>query len=441
MAIILPDNKEQIVQRMQTDFVANIPESDPFLRASWLLALIIAISGREFDIYTQVGQILLDLFPNTATGIFARQWGNLKGTDTEAATSAKGFISVTGTTGTLVPQGTLWNNAAGTQYESIIQDYTILATTLNIINLTSSGGIAEAETSSTHKLASGMSITVSGATQTEYNVTATITVISETKFQYPISGTPISPATGTIIVAATYASVEVQALDTGEQTNVGSGAQLSLSTPLSGIDNTAYVQFTEIGGGTDDETDDAYRTRYLERYQQPQAHFNPSDIIIVAKEVPGVTRVSVFQLVPEIGDVSVFFMRDNDDDPIPNLQEVNDVKAALERILPANTPFGTTAGLIVKAPTPRTIDFTFTNLVPNTSTMKTAIEESLVQFFRERTDVGQDILQLDYVIAIKDTIDPATGQFVETFTLSQPAGDITINFGEIGILGTVTFNI
>lgn len=64
-------------------------------------------------------------------------------------------------------------------------------------SITRASSTATVTTPTPHNLQSGDSITVSGASQTEYNVTATITVTGTNTFTYTVAGTPVSPATGT----------------------------------------------------------------------------------------------------------------------------------------------------------------------------------------------------------------------------------------------------
>lgn len=64
-------------------------------------------------------------------------------------------------------------------------------------SITRSSSTATVTTPTPHNLLSGDQITVSGASQTEYNVTATISVTSATTFTYAVTGSPVSPATGT----------------------------------------------------------------------------------------------------------------------------------------------------------------------------------------------------------------------------------------------------
>jgi lysophospholipase L1-like esterase len=72
-----------------------------------------------------------------------------------------------------------------------------------IISLTSNGAggvntLATATTSAPHGFSTGQAVTIAGAAQSAFNVTAPITVTGATTFTYPINGTPTTPATGTI---------------------------------------------------------------------------------------------------------------------------------------------------------------------------------------------------------------------------------------------------
>ena len=92
-----------------------------------------------------------------------------------------------------------------------------------------------------------------------------------------------------------------------------------------------------IGGGTDQETEESLRARMLGRIQNPVAHFNVAAITEKAKVIPGVTRVFVQEVTPAIGQVTTYFMRDNEISPIPTGSEVTKVKDSILEIKPANT--------------------------------------------------------------------------------------------------------
>lgn len=91
------------------------------------------------------------------------------------------------------------------QYLYLDQNETIV---LNVSSITRVGAIATATTTVPHYLSTGKSVTISGATETDYNGAFIVTVISATQFTYTVTGTPATPATGTI--TATYLGVDLE---------------------------------------------------------------------------------------------------------------------------------------------------------------------------------------------------------------------------------------
>jgi hypothetical protein len=79
--------------------------------------------------------------------------------------------------------------------------YCIGDESVTITSLTSSSTTATATTAYPHSLQTGNKVTVSGATETNYNVTASVTVTSPTTFTYTIVSTT-SPATGSPVFTA-----------------------------------------------------------------------------------------------------------------------------------------------------------------------------------------------------------------------------------------------
>jgi len=74
------------------------------------------------------------------------------------------------------------------------------------VTITRSGATATVTTSVNHTLSTGMSVTIAGATQTDYNGTYTITVTGATTFTYTVANSPATPATGTITAVGGKAS-------------------------------------------------------------------------------------------------------------------------------------------------------------------------------------------------------------------------------------------
>lgn len=518
MALNIPTNRRAVKQQAQTDVQNTLPESNPFLANSYLDAIITATSGRAYDIYLQIQEVLKQMFPDTSDGVFLERWGSYVNVLRRPATQATGSVTATGTVGSVIPIGTQLRTSDGLLYESL-QSATIVAQTLNIDQLTRTGSLAIAETASPHLLTSGQTVTISGADQAEYNGSYTINVTSAQEFTYTIVGAPVTPATGTIIASSNFASVSLRSIDYGSSLNQTANTPLIFSTPVVGVSNTARVQFSGIGGGANQETDEQLRDRILFRYQNPVSLFNENAIIVRAREVPGVTRVFVEKpgtLVNTIpvtsitrsgdiatvttatshsledgqimevfgadqdeynirkkvvtiddvtfayvvtglpatpatgtitvqtgipnGQVIIYFTRDNDENIIPTATEVATVKDALVNfntgIKPANVDDN---DVIVRAPSPITVDFTFTLLSPNTPSMQEAVRQNLIAFFKENTVVSEDVLQVAYQAAIYRTIDPETGISVNNFTLSAPLGDISIQTGQLAVLGNVTF--
>jgi uncharacterized phage protein gp47/JayE len=432
MALDLPESASEIISRSQTDVQRQLPKSNPQLKNSWLISLIISTSNRIFDFYLQLKEAIKQTFFDTSTGIFLERQASWFGITRLAATQADGFIVITGTATSEVPNGTSYQSSDGIEYLTTSLG-TVSDNSVSVLSVTRSGSTVTVKTTSDHNLASNVEVTMSGAVETQYNGAFAIKVTASDEFTYQIETTPTTPATGTILAGFTSGTVPVQSVTFGEVTNQVLDSVLSLQSPIVGIDDDANVGFNQLDGGTDRETDDALRLRFLDRVQNPIAHFNVAEITSVAKSIAGVTRVFVQEITPDIGQVTIYFTRDNDDDIIPTAGEVQDVKDAILTIKPANT---SDANVIVSAPTPVTVDFTFGSVTPNTNTMKAAVKASLEQFFLENTSVGVDVQKVAYDSAIFNTVD-STGAFLQGFSLSIPAGDIPIASNEIALLGNV----
>lgn len=304
MPINFPDSRQEVIDRIKTDVQAELPQSNPFLRNSFLSALMVGYGGRVFEVYLQMQQLLKEMFPDTATGEFLARWGFYIGVQINPKTVATGFVIATGIDGTVIPTGTQFQSVSGFTYGSLL-DVTVGLNLNDISSLTFSAGTVTAVTAGEHHYASGIDITISGAVETDYNGTFTITVKNPTTFEYTISGTPSSPATGTIKAQAFTANIEVQSVGFGLVQNLENGAALFSTTPIAGLGATVYVDANGIAGGTDQESQEDFRTRIIEKYQNPNTPFNVENIIATAKTEPGVTRVFVEEPDTTLGTRSV----------------------------------------------------------------------------------------------------------------------------------------
>ena len=205
-------------------------------------------------------------------------------------------------------------------------------------------------------------------------------------------------------------------------------------------------------GGAANETDDAYRSRILLSRSLIEGVFTSGQIKLAALGVAGNTRAFVVRadesaaeaptvgFTPTAGQVAVYVLRDNDANIIPTNTILALTKQAIidNGKLPANTYSG---DVYVYAPTTVAVDFTFTALSPDTPTMRQAVQDQLQAFFEDTVDFEETILEAAYLGAIQNTQDLETGDFIVSFALSTPSGNVAISDGEIGVLGDITFSI
>lgn len=439
MALDLPESAAEISTRAKTDVRRELEQSDPFLRRSYLGAMISSICNRIFEFYQALREAELESNPATAVRNLLK-FANAYGLSQLPGAPAAGqiFIDSSGGVGvgTLIPNGTRFVSSDGSIYVSSA-DATLSDGSASISALTSAGTTATATTSAAHGLASNAVVSISGANEAGYNLAnVAIKVISPTQFTYELAAATTTPATGTILLSFSGATIGVSSEEAGEAFNLEGDTDLPFETPILGVNNPASVVFPGIIDGTDLEGLEPLRARLLDRIQNPVTNFNTAQIRATLLAIPGVTRVFVQEQTPATGQVTTYFMRDNDDSPIPDAGEVVIALAALIAIKPAHTA---DADVIVSAPVEQSTDFIFSALVPDTATMRAAIETQLEDFFAKRPDVGVAVQEDAYRSAIFNTIDPANGQRVTSFTLSAPVGNLSAAAGEIRTLGSATF--
>ena len=383
-------------------------------------------------------------FPQTARGDFLTKgwWVDITKLKLTPETPASGSVVMTGTVGAIVLKDKQLQ--AGNRLYRVKQSALVVAQSLNATSLTFANGKAIFETASDHHLASGLSVSISGADQAEYNGTHEIEITAANEFTFDLPGTPASPATGTISAALDMALVQVEALDVGQFTNIETGGRLRLVEPLADISDAAYTIWGGVTGGTDKEEPEAFRERILEALAATLGVFTEDEIVSEVKNVPGVTRVWVLKAKehpvegePAEGQVKIGFLRDNDANPFPSAQEVADVKDRLAKtIMPAHM---VDTNLMVFSPTPQKIDFQFASISPDSAAMRLAVTNNLRQFFLEIVELGEDVTRYDYECAIKRSIDNESGEALKNFQLTTPVGDVAIGITEMAALGTVSF--
>jgi uncharacterized phage protein gp47/JayE len=445
MPLIIP-SRQAVVQTLRAYLLSAVPEWDTStLRRSWVGGMVTSLGSGLHDWYVALKQASIQFFPQTAQGDFLTEgwWTNITKLSQNPAAAATGVVALTGTNGAPVLGGTILS-ANSLSYVTQ-HGVSIVQQSLRAISLTNVGGVCTFTTLEPHNLATGMTMVISGATPSDYNGSVEIIVTDDDDFIFDIpSGNAgaSSPATGgSILATASWANVPVTCSTTGDAGNLDGGATLSVG--VSGV-SAAIVTFDGVGGGSASEDPEAFRARILFALGQDVGAFTQDEIQTVAESVPGVTRVWVRSAQvnppsgwPLEGQVFVAFMRDNDANPFPTAQEVNTVsQAIISQCMTANTA---PEDVVVSSPTPQPVNFTFTNITPDTPTMRQAINANLAQFFLEGVNYGVNVLQDDYRCAIRDTYDPNTRTRLTSFTLSGPSGDISVAAANLPTLGTVLF--
>lgn len=246
-------------------------------------------------------------------------------------------------------------------------------------------------------------------------------------------------------------SVPVQCTTAGVVGNLATGTSMSLASPVGGINSAGT--FTLGAPGADQETQDALKTRMLQRYASPPQGGALSDYVGWSMEVPGVTRAWALNGGAGAGTVVVYPMLDNTEGAYGGFPQGTDGVAAAEtrgapatgdQLTVANALFSkqpVTALVTVASPIKTPIDFTVTG--PNAPTYQSEIEAALADMFVRLANVGGtlDPATMDAWPTIESNdwyaaIDAIAG--IGNFDVTSPTGPLTPTTGQLYTVGTVT---
>lgn len=526
------DTFDELIAQANAEIRRKNPEIDPTIFGSFTVPYITSGAALAYSIEQTVGDLKLQLFPQTAEGEFLDDWAGYELLERKPASSAFGFISIEGVLGTAIPLASEFTSADGLVYQSQFAT-TVENVNQLIVSLIRSGTTVTATMADDHSLASGIEVTVSGADQVEYNGAFVVVVTARDKFTFEVIGTPATPATGTIEYDAVFAIVDLIAQDVGQATNLSSGAVLTTTPTITDINSTGFAQFDGLSGGTEIENDAELFARVLLSRSILEGVFTPDQIRLAGLSVAGNTRIFVIRpelsvsqtsfaalqsvssitrvgslatvtttgnhqlatdqpttiigadqseyngdffvtvtsdttftyevtgtpttpatgtisalscifteaesgFVPAPGQVAAYVLRDNDVDIIPTQTILDLTKDAIIEFgaLPAHS---SEDDVFVLAPTLAPTDFVFSSISPDTTTMRNAIQLQLEAFFEDAVDFETTITEPTYLGVIQNTQDLQTGQFLTTFSLTAPIGDLVPDRGEIITLGSVTF--
>jgi uncharacterized phage protein gp47/JayE len=274
--------------------------------------------------------------------------------------------------------------------------------------------------------------------------TGSVTIIGTTGITVPIY-TELQSSTGQVyltdtagLIAAGSVVVNITAKVAGEDGNDDPGITLTFVSPISGVNTSATVGGAGIDNGTDEETDEALRTRVLARKRQPPHGGIQNDYVNWMKECAGVTRAWAIPLYQGLGTIGCAFVRDGDTNIIPSDAEIALVRAYLVSHTDPITgnvvgmPVTAEAGLYMISLSPLAVNFTI-GLSPNDGNTQAAVLSQLEDLIA--VDGGpEESIRLS---RIRAAISAAAGE--EYHELIYPVADVTATSQQIHVLGSITF--
>lgn len=203
----------------------------------------------------------------------------------------------------------------------------------------------------------------------------------------------------------------VEAVDGGTLGNTDAGLTLNLVQPVEGIAGTFAVLAPGLTGGTAKESVESLRARVIRSYRVIPHGGSKDDYETWALECAGVTRAWCVRNYMGPGTVGVFFMRDDDANPLPDANELATVKAYIEERRPV------TAEVYVLAPVTVPVVYQI-RLNPDTSIVRAAVEAQLADLHNREAGLGETLL----LSHMREAISGAKGEW--DHELVSPAADL-----------------
>ncbi len=213
----------------------------------------------------------------------------------------------------------------------------------------------------------------------------------------------------------------------GADGNTVAGQTLTLVTPVVGLDAEWTVDGDPldpaVGGGADEETQEALAARVENRAQNPPRGGAIGDYVSWALEVPGVGQAFEVVGLSGAGTITVFIVRADIDSPLPDAVLLAEVQEHLDE----EAPLGVT--VFVLAPTLLDLNPKI-QIQPFTTAVEDAITASLVDIISRRAVPGE-IFRRSH---ITEAISLAIGEFDHTLTV--PAADVVTTSTQLLVIGT-----
>jgi len=237
-------------------------------------------------------------------------------------------------------------------------------------------------------------------------------------------------------------TITLESLDAGDAVNLDVSDELRLVTPITGVNRTATVAST-TQTAEDAETVEAFRARILQRQRNiPQGGAIP-DWIGWATAVAGISEAKIDRPAP--GTVNVYPLTD-DADPANRIPDAPKLAELLAYITDQRRSPIRAGAVAVVAPTELNFDVDISDLSPNTSAVKTAIEDAIEShlYSRRPKQYSDEPDQIDTISAARlSAIAVSAGAEVATVDLKNAGGssitDYQLDIHELAKLRTLTW--
>lgn len=211
----------------------------------------------------------------------------------------------------------------------------------------------------------------------------------------------------------------------GDDGNTDDGTGLMLVSPVAGLPSRGAAD--TINGGTDLEDLEQWRARIIDHwYYVPQSGADP-DYIVWAESVQGISRAWTLRNYAGLGTVGVLCATDDDNDPTPTAQEVQNV---YDYIAPKSPVAG--SALFVFGPAVKTVDFQIL-VNPDTADTRAAVQSEVKAWLKRD---GQPSATLE-MSRLDEAISAAAGEY--SHTRLMPDADITLGATELPVAGAFTW--
>ncbi len=264
---------------------------DTYKSEDIVYSLLQAISSTQQDLYEYTDlKFALNFWLSRLTFDQLLEVGSILLKPLLQGSQSSGFVVIFGTAGIQIAAQSILVNGAN-QYQTL-NSAVIGNNSFSILSVSRVGTLATAITSQPHNLGSGCLVTISGFTETNFNKTTTINVISDIAFTYTVNDSgSTTGSNGTLSYTACI--VQIQALEIGTEKDLQNGTLMSFEPTISNITNV-IVNFYGITGGSDVESQQEYYTRLSDNIINKLPKSSQSKIIAtISEQFPFITKGKV----------------------------------------------------------------------------------------------------------------------------------------------------